>query len=73
MTNNIDKIIAALTKEKENNEKNLNASEYNDFYLGYREALVFALNVCKANAGATATTSKIIDLDDVKSILDREG
>ena len=70
MTNNIDKIIAALTKEKENNEKNLNASEYNDFYLGYREALVFALNVCKANAG---TTSKIINLDDVKSILDREG
>lgn len=70
MTNNIDKIIAALTKEKENNEKNLNASEYNDFYLGYREALVFALNVCK---GAAGTTSKIIDLDDVKSILDREG
>ena len=70
MTNNIDKIIAALTKEKENNEKNLNASEYNDFYLGYREALVFALNVCKATAG---TASKIIDLDDVKSILDREG
>lgn len=70
MTNNIDKIIAALTKEKENNEKNLNASEYNDFYLGYREALVFALNACNATAG---TTSKIIDLDDVKSILDREG
>ena len=70
MTNNIDKIIAALTKEKENNEKNLNASEYNDFYLGYREALVFALNVCKATA---ATTSKIIDLNDIKDILDREG
>lgn len=69
MTNNIDKIIAALTKEKENNEKNLNASEYNDFYLGYREALVFALNVCKANA---ATASKIIDLNDIKDILDRE-
>lgn len=70
MTNNIDKIIAALTKEKENNEKNLNASEYNDFYLGYREALVFALNVCKTTA---ATASKIIDLDDIKDILDREG
>lgn len=70
MTNNIDKIIAALTKEKENNEKNLNASEYNDFYLGYREALVFALNVCKATSGAA---SKIIDLDDIKDILDREG
>lgn len=70
MTNNIDKIIAALTKEKENNEKNLNASEYNDFYLGYREALVFALNLCKVPA---ATASKIIDLDDIKDILDREG
>ena len=70
MTNNIDKIIAALTKEKENNERKLNASEYNDFYLGYREALVFALNVCKATA---ATASKIIDLDDIKDILDREG
>ena len=69
MTNNIDKIIAALTKEKENNEKNLNASEYNDFYLGYREGLVFALNLC-LNAG---TASETIDLDDVKSILDREG
>lgn len=75
MTNNIDKIIAALTKEKENNEKNLNASEYNDFYLGYREALVFALNACKAkaNAGVAGTASKIIDLDDIKGILDREG
>ena len=69
MTNNIDKIIAALTKEKENNEKNLNASEYNDFYLGYREALVFALNLCKV----ADTASETIDLDDVKSILDREG
>ena len=69
MNNNIDKIIAEHKKKKENNEKNLNASEYNDFYLGYREGLVFALNLCKV----ADTASETIDLDDVKSILDREG
>lgn len=50
--NNIDKIIAALMKEKENNAKNLNASEYNDFYLGYRDGLEFALKYLKAEAAA---------------------
>lgn len=67
--NNIDKIIAALTREKENNEKNLNASEYNDFYLGYREALKFALDC----AEAAKNTNTNINFDDIRSLLDREG
>ena len=63
-------ILNALLTEKKENAKRLSTSEYNDYYLGEREGLCFAINLITK---ALKENEDMIDLDDIENILEGEG
>ena len=63
-------ILNALLTEKKENAKRLSTSEYNDYYLGEREGLCFAINLITK---ALKENENMIDLNDIENILEGEG
>lgn len=68
----LKRMMQVICSEKARNDADLNASEYNDYYLGYMHGLNFAIKYINDRIKESNVT-ETLNFDDIKSILEREG
>lgn len=72
VNNELNNIKKAFENEKAENDINLNETEYNDYYLGYRDGITFAIDYIN-NYLKKSNITTTLDFNDIREMLDREG